>query len=81
MTKRAAIRIPTVSPQQAEERETSAFRTLRRYLGRSHPRTLLANLWLFEPVVIRLLARSPEAAALLRTTTAPTIFEAGVKDR
>jgi carboxypeptidase PM20D1 len=44
------------------------------------PRLLLANLWLFEPLVIRLLESRPETGALLRTTTAPTIFEAGIKD-
>ncbi|HEX9454040.1 MAG TPA: M20 family peptidase [Candidatus Binatia bacterium] len=40
----------------------------------------LANLWLFEPLVIRELAKSPLTNALLRTTVAPTIFQAGVKD-
>src|SRR5258706_4317692 len=40
----------------------------------------LANLWLFEPLVIRQLAKSPLTNALLRTTVAPTIFQAGVKD-
>jgi carboxypeptidase PM20D1 len=44
------------------------------------PRLVLANLWLFEPVLIRLLESRAEVAALVRTTTAPTIFEAGMKD-
>jgi carboxypeptidase PM20D1 len=40
----------------------------------------LANLWLFAPLVIRTLTASPETSALVRTTTAPTILEAGIKE-
>lgn len=43
------------------------------------PRAAFANLWLFRPVVTRRLARSPETAAMVRTTTAVTIVEGGVK--
>jgi carboxypeptidase PM20D1 len=43
-------------------------------------RLVLANLWLFGPVVARQLARSPAGNASLRTTAAPTIIEAGVKE-
>ncbi len=43
-------------------------------------RLVFANLWLFEPLMMRLLGRVPETAATIRTTTAPTIFQAGVKD-
>ena len=38
------------------------------------------NLWLFGPVVQRVLAAAPDTNALLRTTSAPTIFRAGAKD-
>jgi carboxypeptidase PM20D1 len=38
------------------------------------------NLWLFGPVVQRILAASPDTNALLRSTAAPTIFRAGAKD-
>ena len=38
------------------------------------------NLWLFGPVVQRILAASPDTNALLRTTAAPTIFRSGEKD-
>ncbi|MGE5217861.1 MAG: M20 family peptidase [Chloroflexota bacterium] len=41
---------------------------------------LLANLWLFDPLVRKQLARSPLTDALIRTTITPTIFNAGVKD-
>ena len=40
-------------------------------------RMLFANLWLFEGLVKKKLAASPRTDALIRTTTAPTILEAG----
>ena len=43
-------------------------------------RVALANLWLTASVVERAMLGSPLGAALLRTTTAPTMLEAGVKD-
>ena len=41
------------------------------------PRLVLANLWLFRPLVVRQLLGDPKMATLVRTTTAPTIFKAG----
>jgi carboxypeptidase PM20D1 len=38
-----------------------------------------ANLWLFRPLIERQMLKNPQTAALLRTTTAATIFTAGVK--
>jgi len=43
-------------------------------------RLVLANLWLFEPLVVRELADAPATDALLRTTTAPTMLSGSVKD-
>ncbi|MED5389149.1 MAG: M20/M25/M40 family metallo-hydrolase, partial [Pseudomonadota bacterium] len=43
-------------------------------------RLVFANLWLFEPLIIRQLEGKPETNALLRTTMAPTLLEAGVKE-
>lgn len=40
----------------------------------------LANLWLFEPLVKKQLTASPLTNAILRTTLAPTMFNAGVKE-
>ncbi len=40
----------------------------------------LANLWLLEPLVTRRLAGRPATAAMVRTTTAPTMIQAGVKE-
>ena len=44
------------------------------------PRMALANLWLTRPLVVQQLTAQRETNALLRTTTAATIFEGGVKD-
>jgi carboxypeptidase PM20D1 len=53
------------------------------HLGRRFPfflRLILANLWLFGPLVGRLLARNPKINSNLRTTFAPTMLRAGVKE-
>jgi carboxypeptidase PM20D1 len=43
-------------------------------------RAVFANLWLTRPVVLRTLEKTPSTNAMVRTTTAPTIFRAGTKD-
>lgn len=43
-------------------------------------RILLANLWITEPLVRRTLGKNPLGAALMRTTTSPTMLAAGIKD-
>jgi carboxypeptidase PM20D1 len=43
-------------------------------------RAVFANLWLTAPLVLRTLEESPATDAMVRTTTAPTIFQAGTKD-
>ncbi len=43
-------------------------------------RLVMSNLWLFEPVVAGRLAADPAAAALLRTTIAPTMLSGSPKD-
>lgn len=43
-------------------------------------RVALSNFWLFGPMLERMLAKSPSTNALMRTTTALTIVNAGVKD-
>ena len=44
------------------------------------PRLALANMWVTAPLVRRMLATSPTLGAAIRTTTAVTLFHAGVKD-
>lgn len=43
-------------------------------------RIALANLWLFEPVLLKLFAQKKATAAMTQTTVAPTIFHAGDKE-
>jgi carboxypeptidase PM20D1 len=43
-------------------------------------RTVFANLWLTESLVERKLESSPSTNAMIRTTTATTVFQAGSKD-
>ncbi len=43
-------------------------------------RAVFANLWLTQPLVLRRLERSPTTNAMVRTTTAVTVFQAGTKD-
>jgi len=53
------------------------------YIGPEMPysrRLALANQWLFGPVIRGSFGATPSGDAMLRTTTAPTIFQAGVKD-
>jgi carboxypeptidase PM20D1 len=44
------------------------------------PRLVAANLWLFGPLMETALSRSAPTNATIRTTTAATMFEAGVKE-
>jgi carboxypeptidase PM20D1 len=43
-------------------------------------RAMFANLWLTRPLVMRSLEGAPATNAMIRTTTAATIFQAGTKD-
>ena len=43
-------------------------------------RLVLSNRWLFRPLIVHLTGATPAGAASLRTTTAETMFNAGVKD-
>ena len=43
-------------------------------------RLVLANLWVTAPLLERMLLDAPTGAAMIRTTIAPTILSAGVKD-
>jgi carboxypeptidase PM20D1 len=43
-------------------------------------RVAMANLWLFEPAVVRMASQTPAGNASVRTTTATTMLSAGIKD-
>jgi carboxypeptidase PM20D1 len=44
------------------------------------PRLFLANLWLFGPLAERQLGADPASNARIRTTTAATVFQGGIKE-
>src|SRR3989442_5871525 len=41
------------------------------------PRLVMANRWLFEGILARRFGATPQGNAMLRTTTAPTVLQAG----
>lgn len=43
-------------------------------------RLMIANLWLFEPYLEARFASDPSGNAMIRTTTAPTVFHAGMQE-
>jgi carboxypeptidase PM20D1 len=43
-------------------------------------RVVMANLWLFEPMLTGMLSKVPSGNAMVRTTTAVTMLNAGIKD-
>ena len=43
-------------------------------------RFVLANRWLFGPVLVKKMSANPAANALIRTTAAPTLIQGGVRD-
>lgn len=43
-------------------------------------KVVFANIWLFGPVVKLVMAKNPQSAALLRTTTAPTMIKGSSKE-
>ena len=54
-----------------------------RYIGPEMPfyaRAIFANKWLFKGVILKIYEGSKTSNAMVRTTTAPTIFNAGMKD-
>jgi carboxypeptidase PM20D1 len=56
---------------------------LQDYLAPEMPlgtRLAMSNRWLFKPAIISMISQSPAGNASVRTTIAPTVFNAGVKD-
>lgn len=82
-----AVGILSAGIQKLEENQmplavTGATEAMFAYLGPEMsfgPRLFVANQWLFGGLLKRIFGASPEGSAMLRTTTAPTIFQAGVK--
>ena len=77
---RAVARVQdTPLPARLERPVTDMFDRLAPEMGFGQ-RLALANRWLFGPLLLRAFGRDPTTNTLIRTTTAPTVFRAGVKD-
>jgi carboxypeptidase PM20D1 len=78
-----AAAIQKLEENQMPARLDGATRRSYQYLAPEMPfgtRLALANLWLFSPLIERQAAADPAANARIRTTTAPTIFQGGIKE-
>ncbi|NKB90345.1 MAG: M20/M25/M40 family metallo-hydrolase [Acidobacteria bacterium] len=78
-----AAAIERLQENQFPARLDGAAVEMFRYLAPELPfaaRAVMSNLWLFRPVLVRLMLQEPASAAMVRTTTAPTIINGGVKD-
>ncbi|MGH7679273.1 MAG: M20 family peptidase [Gemmatimonadaceae bacterium] len=75
--------IARLEAQQMPARLEVPTRLLFERIGAQLPfaqRVVFANLWLGRPLVLRSLEGSPATNAMVRTTTAVTVFQAGTKD-
>ena len=66
-------------PARLDGAPREMFEALAPYLP-AWQRFQISNLWLMRPLVIRRLEETPVNNALVRTTTAPTIFQSGIKE-
>jgi carboxypeptidase PM20D1 len=75
--------IDKVQKNPFEGRIEGAAGHMQDYLAPEMPfssKLAMANRWLFKPLLINSIGKTSAGNATLRTTIAPTIFEAGVKD-
>ena len=78
-----AAAVARVEAKPMDARLEGASRELFERIGPRFPlvqRAVFANLWLTRPLVISRLEGNPTTNAMVRTTSAPTIFQAGTKD-
>ena len=66
-------------PARLNDATMAMFNTLGPLMPYSR-RVVMANLWLFEPMVRAELSKIPAGNAMVRTTTAATMMSAGIKD-
>lgn len=77
-----AAAVAALEAEQMPSRLTPTVRKMFLRTGREMPfiqRMPLANLWLFEPVLLRMLEGSPRGNAMVRTTMAATMLEGSIK--
>jgi carboxypeptidase PM20D1 len=73
----------SISNNQMDARISEPVNDFIRYIGPEMPfyaKAIFANRWLFNGIILNIYKGSRTSNALVRTTTAPTILNAGVKD-
>lgn len=86
--KESAITVLGKSLDKMRDKEMKAqisgpFKDFVRYMGPEIPlyaKAIFANNWLFKNLILKIYTGSSSGNALVRTTTAPTIITAGIKD-
>jgi carboxypeptidase PM20D1 len=75
--------VNSIVSHQMKARISGPVNDFIRYVGPEMPfyaRAIFANKWLFKGLILKIYKGSGTSAALVRTTTAPTILKAGIKD-
>lgn len=78
-----AAAVTALEADRMPTRLTPTTREMFDRVGRLMPlgrRVVLANLWLFRPLLLATLAGDPATNAMIRTTTAPTMLEGSIKE-
>jgi carboxypeptidase PM20D1 len=72
-----------VNNNQMDARISEPVNDFIRYIGPQMPfyaKPVFANQWLFNGIILNIYQKSKTSNALVRTTTAPTMFNSGIKD-
>jgi len=75
--------VSAINSRQLKARISGPVDDFIKYVGPEMPfyaRAIFANKWIFKPLLINIYTGSSSGNALVRTTTAPTIISAGMKD-
>jgi carboxypeptidase PM20D1 len=75
--------IYNLSYNQMKPRISGPVNDFIRFIGPEMPfyaKAIFANKWLFKRVILNIYSGSASGNALVRTTTAPTVFQTGIKD-
>ena len=78
-----ATAVASLQQQSFPASLTPAMQDFARYVGPHLPfakRLAFANQWLMRPLILRAYSSTAAGAAAVRTTLAPTMFQAGIKD-
>ncbi len=78
-----AAAVERLEKEQMPARLTDSTRSMFESIAPEMPfgrRVVMSNVWLFEPLLVSMMTKQPPTASAVRTTTAVTIIEGGVKE-